>query len=272
MKVAICSFIALILLALPANSTGQVLAKKDLYRFVGAFFIDETEAETIINLHGFSKWFLDTENRDSVRYMSKQKVVDPNFHWVYYFDRGFKAGTSIHRNQNAEIDFHIMTDIRGHETKRNVMTVWTPVGVDSLAFVCAQAGEMFETNIGAAAVEIVAVFPDSSYVVMLRRTGEGYDSYEFLASKDACSLVRFYERYWDMPSTDWSGRSEAQEFMTYSYDLDSLKALYYRFTETQNYQTFRDVPGTYGGDISLDSTRSQTIDLWQIAQDSLGLR
>jgi hypothetical protein len=133
------------------------------------------------------------------------------------------------------------------------MTVWRYLSEDSLAYECAQVG-LFVTSVGQAAVRAADIFPDSSYFVVVEKSGEGGVSWEFFRGEDPCNLSMFYSATSSFPD------DQTNQFITNSFIFNSLERSYQVVQTT----TFGDWP-------TIDSASCQILNVWDMAVEHFAI-
>ncbi len=262
------------LLTIPYNAFSQTIHIDDFNFFVGCFATRDSGGQNVIDCSKFTEWHFIKPGSDS-GWPRESVKHDPGKHWVYDWQPYTEQAGQIKwsgkwkyaNHERIKYRFYIMMDFFGHELQRNVLTVWKEVGCDSLEYVCGQAKD-FDTGIGHAGVKLVTFFPDSSFLLIVDRGGEGHSCMSFYRGSEPCHFEKFYEN-----QSHWHD-SETNR-VTYSYDFSQLVSLHgdYEVEELKRYERiFLDgnlLVGKYQS--TTDSMFIKSLNLWIMAKDYFGL-
>jgi hypothetical protein len=266
----ICYLLLMTLLVSVSAVGGQRFHRDELDYLVAAFRMPDTlQRDALPDCSEIVEWRIIRPGADSLRRTVK---FSRSKRWVY-FPKPLKhddgqikkdwRGLPPHGCDSCE--FRIMMDVFGHESQRNVLTVWQNIGPDSVAYVCGQ-GEGFNTGIGFGSVRWVTLLPDTSFLLVAELGGEGHQGYSFYRGVSPSHFERFYgnTQWWD----------EYDSNMTrVGYVFDNLVWPDHYVTEVIEYFHPEEIyfGSMRGFDIVIDSATTKVLDLWQLAREHFHL-
>lgn len=256
-----------ILTSLISDSYSQIIHKNDLEYFIGCFPRTDTLDRRSFDCTEFAEWYIIKPDSIGKRRDFSKIKQSRDKHWVSNSNEFLiESGTLKHNRYLKDLNgfiFYIMMDFWGHELQMNVLTVWKPVGRDSLEYYCGQKGK-FDTSIGDAKIERVDVFPDSVILLVANLGGQGCNKVSFFQGKTPCYFDEFYIIMENHPISD-----EVINF-TYTYfNFKHSRRPEYKATEITEYKHLNLVEDDYmhhDSFISIDSATAKVIDLWEMAK------
>jgi len=251
-----------ILTWLLSDSYSQIIHKNDLDYFIGSFPLTDTLDRNSTDCTKFTEWYIiKPDSGEKRRDFSKIKYSRDK-HWVYNWNQISKELGVLKWNRYLKelngLNFYIMMEFGGHEDQRNVLTIWKPVGRDSLEYFCGQTGK-FNTGIGFAKVEHVDILPDSLILLVANLGGQGYNRVVFFQGKTPCYFDEFFETIESRPDMQEEGS------FTYTfYNFTHTRYPEYKATEIKEYIYVNYIKEDYI--IRIDSVSAKVIDLWELAK------
>jgi hypothetical protein len=266
---------AIINLCFPIQA--QTIHKDDLQCFAGAFAVkypgqhlslDEITGDEI-DYSKFIDWrFIYPDSQGFIRGYDSIPYV-PEKRWVF-FPRDWQTIKQFNWNYYhpnlTKYKYYIMADYLGHEVQFNILSIWEPVGKDSLRYCGGQFGP-FNTSIGGAQVAALTLFPDTSILMAVKLGGEGYVGYSFLRGVTPFKFTEFYK---DNENSEGFEDDTSGITIDLLYRFDHLGLGSYKITEVKEYYSWRNQRFPSGYDhykTNLDSSTIAIIDLWQKAKD-----
>lgn len=255
--------ILLLLTFLVSFSYAQTIHKDDIDHFVGAYARTDSLDRANIDCSRFVEWMI-IRPEPGERWPDLSMIeFSRDTHWIYSGGAATRQNGELQWNRYRKdlrgFRFYIMLDYWGWERRRNVLTVWKPVGADSLRYYCGQVGE-FDSPVGHAWVERVDVFPDSSLLLVVKVSGEGYAKYVFTRGLAPCEFEEFSSRLW----------TDAQQELVPDGNFINIRYIFedristFEVVEVTEYITLRH--GYRQNSLSMDSASVRVIDLWQLAR------
>ncbi len=252
-----------------SSGVAQTVHKDDIDYFVGAYARTDSLDRASIDCSSFVEWMIikprPGERQQDLRQI-EHSLYSREKQWVVNLQRKARGDSELkwnrYRRDLKGFRFYIMSDYEGWEIRANVLTVWEPVGTDSLRYYCGQVGE-FDSPVGQAWVERVGVFPDSSLLLVVKLRGEGYAGYLFSRGLALCSFVEFFSRRWE--DGDFEMRRD-RAYINIDYDFEHLdgNGLTFQVVELTEFITFQRRDRELSK--SIDSASVKVIDLWEMAK------
>ena len=260
--------ISLLLICLTAVINSQTIHKKDLDYFVGCFSTIDILNRRSIDYSKFIEWRIIKPEPGSLRRDFSGITYSKDKHWVYNWNHvviqdGDVKFNHYYRGFN-NLKFYILMGFSGLGSQ-NVLTAWEEVDRDSLSYYCGQVG--FCSGGGSADVKHVNVFPDTSLLLIVSCSCEGYDGYHFYQGKSPCNFKEFYNKTWRSPFGDEYGK-----YTNTFYNFEVVIGPLYQITEVVEYiNIIRPPDSDPGGQLlrSIDSTDVNILNLWEIAKENL---
>jgi len=264
-------YVVLTLFVIVVSSTvaSQTIHEDDLDYFVGAFAVVDSSGQTHVDGSKFVDWFLLMPDSAGMRTF-REYAFSPDRLWVYdWYALTEQSGEMRwrHRPQYRDSEqvtyrYYIMQDYGGWELQRNVLTIWKPVGCDSLQYVCGQTDD-FDTSIGHASVKLMTVFPDGSLLMVVDQSGEIRGAYGFYRGTSPCNFERFYLYTW------FTGDEADTVSERATFDLRSLTDVSSRDYHVYVHNEFLRRPDLHRE--TIDSVTYQAFDLWRLAKEHFGI-
>lgn len=247
-------------------SIAQTIHKDDVDYFVGAFARTDSLDRESIDCSRFVEWMIIKPEPGERRRDLSQIEYSRDKHWVFSHEASRRQNGELRWNRYRRdlqgFRFYIMTDSEGWERRANVLTVWEPVGTDSLRHYCGQVGE-FDSPVGQAWVERVDVFPDSTLLLVVKLRGEGYGGYIFFRGLSSCEFEEFSSRRWTDAQLELVSDGN---YTNIHYIFEHLDGDFTTFEtiEVTEYITLQH--GYRQHSKSIDSASVKVIDLWEMAK------
>ena len=155
---------------------------------------------------------------------------------------------------------YVLLDTSGqHDPDNDLLTVWAPVGKDSLRFVCAQ-DSIFNCGVSQARVIGVSNFPDNSFLLAVEIIGREHQEVAFYRGKNLCRFERFHTL-----EAVTAGPQGPYEWI--SGNIDSVCQNSWKASVSRKFFSSPIAEGP-AANVPADSTSYAILELWRIALES----